>query len=294
MHHGRRWLYCQTQITILPTFIDRANSLLLQFGSAWQVVTQPYSADAKVDLRLLGLEARFDWENRNCLVTLEDALHPNLAEHVLLDALLPCILGIEGRAVIHGATLAQFDDGFVLVGRTGQGKSTLTASLMGDGFTNLGDDAAIIEVVSGSATARPIYPSLRLMEDSARALDMETEGAELVPGPRQKLRFAHSGKTRTEVLLRAIFVLDPAPDSQPNLTRLNLNEAVRAVILSSFRVNHQQSASERKSLFQNATEIVAAVPVFRLSYPHDYSLLPQIHDLIRATLDDLQLDDNRR
>ncbi len=110
-----------------------------------------------------------------------------LKEEDLLDDLLQfgvsAVLTSADRMVIHGAVVARDGEALVLVGPSGQGKSTLAAAALLAGWDLLGDDLAIVH---------PHQPSVQAVRRSPMipaevAADHGLEGA-IVPGPRGRFQ----------------------------------------------------------------------------------------------------------
>ncbi|MEO7247974.1 MAG: hypothetical protein ABIW31_05930 [Novosphingobium sp.] len=200
-------------------------------------------------------------------------------EHLLLDQMVPRIIGQLGNLVLHAAGLAHKDASILLLGDTGRGKSTLATALYTHALGLLGDDAMVITLQDGRPMARAVYPSLRLLPDSRIQLL-----------PRDTVHHPIGNQTRKERIalpfmalpepdyqpIAGIFILDAAlPGGGVSLCRLGPAEACMALTSNSFALDpaDNRSASDR---LQIAAALVRQAPAYILRYPRDYAVLPQV------------------
>ncbi len=95
----------------------------------------------------------------------------DMLRHLLLDQVLPLVLGLRGLEALH-ATAVRTENGVcAFLGEAGAGKSTLAASFVAAGHEIVCDDCLRITVRDSSVLATPGYPGLRLHESSCSLLD---------------------------------------------------------------------------------------------------------------------------
>jgi len=101
---------------------------------------------------------------------LED-IGPNTLEHYLIDHAIPHALTLAGKYVFHAAGLCSAlengkkEKGVMIVGASGQGKSTTTAFLLNNGWKLLADDGLRVSTTESQCVMYPSYPSVRLNAD---------------------------------------------------------------------------------------------------------------------------------
>lgn len=93
--------------------------------------------------------------------------------HLLLDQVLPRVLAHQGRLVLHASAVCVDGQALAFAGETGQGKSTLAASLHLSGYPLLTDDGLLIRIEDTCIKAIPSYQGLRLLPQSIEALFKE-------------------------------------------------------------------------------------------------------------------------
>ena len=206
-------------------------------------------------------------------------------DHFLADQVLPRLLAHEGALVIHAGAVRVGDQAVLLMGQSGRGKSTLTASFDQAGIPLIGDDAMIIVSDNDGPSVRPVYPSLRLLPDSIDAL---------IPGAVTAGPIAHySTKHRIDVAgdrdvdapalpIGALFSIGLAA-AEIAIRPIAAATACMALVANSFALDPSDMVQARGRL-QAASALVARVPAFEIEYPRDYSRLDEVR---RAILDQL-------
>jgi len=210
------------------------------------------------------------------------------ARHLLLDHVLPRVLDLRGALVLHAGAAATEAGAVLLLGRSGKGKSTLSASLARAGFRLLGDDVIVLRETAGSWLAVPSYPGLRLWPDSALTL-LEQRA--------RSGRVAHyTNKTRGDArrmgakiadapvpVVRA-YVLEPAPPAEaPSVTPLSMREAFGEIVAHTFRFDPGEREALRDEL-RTLARIAGAGWFRRLVVPRSYDALEAVLVAIRLDL----------
>lgn len=208
-------------------------------------------------------------------------------DHFVLDQLFPRLVAHEGGLVLHAAIVQKDDQAILILGETGSGKSTLAADLARSGWQLLGDDAALVSSRGKHPFVRAIYPSLRLLPDSIEALYPEPPATKTVAHYTAKRRVDLPDSAAVQgrsMPLAAIFALAPAPaGSRIALIRLSAAETCMAAITNAFALDPVDSKRAEQRLI-DASKLANAVASFRLSYPRDYSRLPDVRLAITEQL----------
>ena len=212
---------------------------------------------------------------------------PELSEgsiqHLHLNQVLPLALSLQGKLVFHASAIEIDQIGIALMGESGKGKSTLTASFATNGFRFLTDDCFVLERLADDYQIIPSHASVRLWQDSEHALI--PNGVASMASPVQytsKGRFlagkavAYCDQPR---LLRKVYFLGDGVQSVPALQRISPAEALMELIKHSFLLEIQ----EQKKLafhFDALSTLVTHDIFFRLDYPRRYEDLPRVREAI--------------
>lgn len=202
-------------------------------------------------------------------------------DHCLNDLILPRLVASDGELVLHGS-LVSTDSGLVgFIGPSGQGKSTLAASLVARGAGLLTDDAFLLQASNEDWRAKPIAASLRLFPDAIEQIFPEVDQTTPVAEYTSKRRVPISTKPDGGPIAALFRLAEDANDVR--VDRLPLAEACIALVSNAFALE-PQDAREASRRFANAAELSKAVPVFNLDYPRDFGRLAEVHTAILETI----------
>jgi hypothetical protein len=208
--------------------------------------------------------------------------------HFLLDQVLPRLLAHNDELVLHAAGVRIGDELALVVGRSGIGKSTLAASLLGAGHELLGDDAMILANDDQGFGARTVYPSLRLFADSAsatldRATELESVGAYTL---KQSVKQS-PGKTHAiSQPVGAIFLLQEEAE-EISCERVGGSVACAELLRQTFALD-PGNPTKAGTRLAKASAIARTVPMFDLAYPRQYSALPRVHEAVLGAMCQLE------
>lgn len=214
---------------------------------------------------------------------------PGTIRHLLLDQVLPRVVAHRGRLVLHAGAVELKGAAVAAVGASGLGKSTLVAGFHRAGFHALTDDGLIVMVDDTGCTGLALYPGLRLWPPSIAGLDIEP--AETVPmdsrSAKRRVRLPAANAPAPQRLI-AVFVLTPPPNKHEvhdvTIAPLSAREACVELLRASFQLdigNPRRAAGH----LETAAQVAGRLPVFALSYPRDYSRLPQVREAILRCLE---------
>lgn len=215
-------------------------------------------------------------------------LSRNSLEHFALDILLPRLIAGDVPLVLHGALLSRDGEAVCLVGDSGRGKSTLSATLRDAGWILHGDDALHLRAEGAGIVAQATYPSLRLFPDSLEHLFPDPPAdLPLVADYLDKFRL-DPGEASAPIgpcRLRAIFVLGEDDGSgEVTLRPLTASRLCMTLVGQGFALDPSDPKAAHRRL-SAASAVAAMVPGFMLGYPRDYARLPEVIEKIGATLE---------
>jgi hypothetical protein len=205
---------------------------------------------------------------------------------------------LAGELALHGAAVAAGCRAVVLLGRSGDGKSTMAAWLCAHaGATLLADDAIAIDETVEDEARRPddrgavarwvVLPAERdhWLDEAARcAVGLDAPGhagetaTSVGKAPLPATRSA-SGAAPLKALVALVFRDVPAP----RWTRLRGVDAIAALVPQSVRFVLDDPAVHRRELDRLA-RIVETVPVFQLERSRDLAQLDATGALVEDVL----------
>jgi hypothetical protein len=200
--------------------------------------------------------------------------------HLLLDQVLPRVLAHKGRLVLHASAVWVGGRAIAFVGETGQGKSTLAASLHLSGYPLLTDDAVLVKFEVDYLKILPCYRGLRLSPQAINILYKELPSYVAMASYSEKNRIKlQKNYDATPVELAALFIINDSDldevNSSVKISPLSQRDACMEIVRNAFQLdlsNHYQV----KDLFAAASEVAERLPVYSISYPRDFSRLPAV------------------
>lgn len=190
---------------------------------------------------------------------------------------LPLALQAAGYEVLHASGVQDSSGVHVFCGASGAGKSTVAYALGRRGFQVWADDAVTFTVRRGRILAVPLPFALRLRNGVARFF--EEPGA-----------VSHSMDHKTEVSRRhggeplpiaSVSLLERS--ATLSLTRLTASQALPSVLYHSFYFSLADEVTRRRMAAQ-FLDLVASVPIFRVSPWSDFSGIDRVLDELEAHL----------
>jgi hypothetical protein len=209
---------------------------------------------------------------------------PGALRHLLLDQVLPRVLAHRHRLVLHAGAVEIGEQAVAFIGASGSGKSTLVAALHAAGRRFVADDGLLVEARGSECTALGLYPGLRLWPASIAALPRRIgRGTPVSPGSPKRRLAARGWRAPSPRPLATLLVLAPWADSgrdaRPEIAPLPRRETCVELIRASFQLDPQGPGPAAR-LLEEVTGVARLVPAFSLSYPHDFSRLSQVCELV--------------
>jgi hypothetical protein len=205
-------------------------------------------------------------------------------DHLYLNQVLPLALSRQGKLVFHASAIEVDGQAVAFLGASGAGKSTLAACFATCGMPLLTDDGLLIELQQGESVAVPSHPSVRLWEDSSRALLGESVAAAPALDFTSKLRYpavdqiAFCEQPRA---LRRLYFLGLDIGECAEFVPLGPGEALIELVRHSFLLD-----IERRQLlaahFDRLSSLANDYPCFRLDFPRQFAALPDVRREILA------------
>jgi hypothetical protein len=211
--------------------------------------------------------------------------------HLLLDQVVPRILGQRGRLVLHAAAVVIPEgQAIAFLGASGRGKSTLASSFHQSGARLITDDCLLLEESEEHFIAIPNYFGLRLFDDSATALFGDQQISFPVSHYTQKKRLAVpepcQPESQTNPQLSAIFLL---PDADENIEQDAITihpitgiDDLMMMIEQTFLLDSSDTSLIAHQ-FRNMGKLISnEISIYRLAYPRKHDMLPLVRSRIGA------------
>jgi hypothetical protein len=204
-------------------------------------------------------------------------------EMYLLGPVLSFALVKQGKEPLHASVVELNGRAVGFLGPSGQGKSTLAASLIRAGARLVTDDLLLVRSRGIALCASPGPQRVKLFPEAADACDLSSRSSVAMNPATPKLIFELESIERTvePVPLAALFVLGETarPGEPPHARRLPKQEAFIALVSAAF--NGRVTGADRfERQFKAAESLSTRLPVWQLTYERKFSVLEDIRALV--------------
>jgi hypothetical protein len=218
-------------------------------------------------------------------VRIEPGVSEETARHLLLDQVLPLVLNLLGRDVLHATAVLTPFGVCAFIGPAGAGKSTLAASFAASGYLPFCDDCMVVQL-RDEILAYPGYPGLRLWDDSADALTDSSSERDPVAHYTSKSRLFGEREyhPRKPHPLIAIYRVErraegALPLKEPYIEPLEGRAAFMELVAANFVLDITDRATLARH-FRFVQQLIARVPIRRIRLPNDFAALPSARKAI--------------
>lgn len=224
---------------------------------------------------------------------------PLKIEGFLLGAALAFYLESVGIPALHASAIVWRDRAVAFLSNSGNGKSTLAATLVRAGCALLSDDIVPVQRLGGAFVGQPGVPQMRLWPSEAQHLLGHYEDLGRV-SPETEKRWASVGAGEFGAFcpearpLACLYVperRDPVEfGADIEITPVPLREAVIELVRYSFTAFIMEALGWQAQRLKFFAELVRHVPVRRLRYPSGLEYLPRVREAIMKDLEGGRLD----
>jgi hypothetical protein len=203
---------------------------------------------------------------------------PRLVEFYLHALAIPAILHQRGVFPVHASAIEFEGKAALLVGASGHGKSTLSASLVEYGAKLIADDQVCLYAnEKGYMEAHPGLQRLHLSDDAARATGRKLVADEDRFGAKGKNYYPTLSVARVPVPVRALYFPDWTEEAleDPRFHLLTTYEALIQIRQNIYYHSFVNALGNERAFLRFAEAILAQVPCFRMYRPRQINLLQQ-------------------
>ncbi|NJK28321.1 MAG: hypothetical protein HC925_07380 [Coleofasciculaceae cyanobacterium SM2_3_26] len=225
-------------------------------------------------------------QGREILVDVHPCIEAQFLSSLVLTVPLAMLLHQRGMLVLHASAIAANGGAIAFLGRSGKGKSTITAALNRLGYPVVTDDVLAISLdPSGAAIVSPSFPQMRLWKESLIPLGKvpDTQLAAYASSNKHTCPVPEADFQRDALPLKRLYVLEDGMDLTSELLRPR--DSFLEIVRQSYpgqAVLQATRTVERK--FEHCARLVGSVPVYRLHRPRSLALLPEVATFVQEDL----------
>lgn len=211
------------------------------------------------------------------VTAIAEAVEENLIHDAYHRRVLPMALQVRGREVLHASAVRTTSGVTVFCGVSGSGKSTIAYGLDRRLCHVWADDMVTFETATGGPITVPLPFKIRLREHTADGLAIRTMK------PRSLRTDGDTDRLQQSERIAAVCILRKCEElTQPLIVRrFSFTRAFSAVLPHAYFFTFNDAVRKR-AMIQNYLELVAAVPVFEISFRAQAEELPALLDVLEA------------
>jgi hypothetical protein len=198
-------------------------------------------------------------------------------------SVMAILLYQRGYQALHAGAVNIAGQAVAFIGESGQGKSSMTATMLSRGHQLVADDIVPISFTTDRANTIPGYPQTKIGLEVAQMLRFSPESLIFLHPKLGKYAYRQEQDFSPSPLpLHSIYVLDEGDTIQ--IERLSPQAAIVELVRHSYGIRSLQAAVSPGFHLLQSTEIFKRVPIYRLQRPRLLALLPEIAQLIEKNV----------
>ena len=211
--------------------------------------------------------------------------HADIAS--LLAGLWTVLLQQRGVVPLHAAAVRTTAGAVLLIGRSGDGKSSLAATLIERGHALLADDVSGLALRGGRVTALPSFTGVRLWKQTLQQMRTPLKVRSRVRPGVEKYWVEASSACAQGLPVRAAVVLTPSHHADIRLSPVSPSEAFTLLCERTHRQRVLRAMGQRLAHFRVVAAMARQVPMLRAWRPRHSFLLEELADHVEARVAEL-------
>lgn len=200
----------------------------------------------------------------------------NAAAHRIRLFILGSCMGMlfihRNILAIHGGAVEIDNQGVIIAGETGAGKSTLVSAFVKEGYKYLSDDVSVIvnDDLNFGVKVLPAYPQYKLCKDAMNYLGYNVELFEQIANDKEKYAVPLNKSFQSNPIpLEFIFeiMIDDSGEDQIRAYELFGSEKVMALINNVYRKEFYDLIGLTPVCFKHCISIIKNIRMFRIIRP---------------------------
>ena len=248
-----------------------------------QFWTRTLFEEGEVRLEIRGVAKYAACGGTQIRVAPEPDARPEDIQLFLTGALFGALLHQRGIFPLHASCVAIDGTGVAFAAPSGEGKSTLVASMVDRGATFVSDDICVMTPVSnGNACVWPGAARVKLDDTGLAVLNGGCSGLEPVGGPRGKYHLPIDAPSdwSSPVPLKRVYLLSSSESGEPRIERLTGLDAISALVDETYFLTYAAGLGLGSQIFRLAASIAHTLVVSRLTRPRGLEHMPEVLDMI--------------
>lgn len=201
----------------------------------------------------------------------------------MLGSCIGALLFQRGLLVLHGNAFEVDGHCVMCVGQSGAGKSTLAAEMMQRGYRIIADDVCPLDA---TGNAIPGMPRIKLWQDSADKLNIDTSGLQRIRPLLEKFNYPLDELyCDTPLPVRSIYILNTHNENRFELERINGMDKFTPLKQNTYRYGYLKGMDLSQQHLKQCSQLATKIQLSRIQRPRGSFQLTELADFI---LDDVR------
>ncbi|MFB2974243.1 hypothetical protein ACE1CD_35210 [Aerosakkonema sp. BLCC-F183] len=217
------------------------------------------------------------------IVDEDEGVEPGLLSNFIVGLPLAMLLHLRGIIVLHASAVAVNGAVVAFLGKSGEGKSTIAATLHKRNHPLVTDDILAIDINDTTgATVLPSYPQLRLWPQSVTSIGEVAENLpRIFPNLEKRSKLVTDEFQPTPLPLKRIYVLGEGTDLE--IASINTQSAFLEITRQSYPdLELLKAIGTPDAKFHRCIKLANLIPAYQIKRPRDIYLLSELAQLIEA------------
>ncbi len=222
----------------------------------------------------------YDGSNIICSV-FEGALMHDVVAYLLGCAF--CFIFIQrGLTPLHGSALIVNNKGLIITGRSGAGKSSLTAAFLQSGYPFLADDVAVLSLEKNKTNIIPSFPEQKLCRNVALGMGYDINSLRYLGEEKDKFAVRLDKLfCSSKIELGAIVEVIPHTNKELEIHEIRGHDKIGTFIRNIFQSFIYEEIGLSVDTMKRFLNIVEKLPMYRILRPeNDDTILVQKEKLL--------------
>lgn len=186
--------------------------------------------------------------------------------HLLFTQVLAMVMNLRGNEALHASSVLSLSGAIAFIGNSGEGKSTIAATLVKDGLQLLSDNVVPVfnykDQIWTSSGPRDIglWPWVWKSLNPKAEIENQTE--------KYRVTFSDKEHCTGEFLLSRIYFLNPVKENRISIEPITQQEGLIQLLKSAYRLDINDSSMLQRQ-FSTLYQTTKLVQMKIVSYPYD-------------------------
>jgi hypothetical protein len=215
-------------------------------------------------------EIAFYVTNGNLIqIDIRNTRKAHIIRSYLYSSVFAALLIQNDYLLLHASVVAQNNQAFAFVARSGRGKSTTASYFLDKGYHLLTDDICAIKINDSIPHVYSAFPSIKLWEATIEGTEWNN-----IPLNNKREEKSEKGKywidiesqkflSGSQIPLSGLFFISFNQETDYTISQLENLEAIEYLIKGSFRYGQIEGLGKQKTHFELISKLAQTTPIYR-------------------------------